>query len=228
MKEITAQMGNRSIVGGDLKVIVRVSFADSLMEAASTSAFSKYVRDLASNGKLHEYIPEFDRCETVTHVGTNFHHGESVLEHTLEVLDRLDKVEGTYGITVPPIVKIAGLFHDIGKPDTLSMRDGKATFYGHDAVGSRMLGDIMARLGFDHVDIETVEKLVQYHMRAFAFKPETSDNVAKSMTDRKRERDGVAQYAPLVLLINYADHGDTVYLEASKLAADMMSLRIKR
>lgn len=67
-------------------------------------------------------------------------------------------------------VKLAALFHDIGKPRTRrwdgskANGTGKYTFYGHEVVGARMARKIMENLKFPRHDIEIVEKLIRYHM----------------------------------------------------------------
>lgn len=65
-------------------------------------------------------------------------------------------------------VKIAALFHDIGKPRTRRRADGRGTkewtFYGHEVVGATISREIMKRLKFPKTLSEPVEKLVRYHM----------------------------------------------------------------
>lgn len=62
-------------------------------------------------------------------------------------------------------VKLAALFHDIGKPRTRRPGVKKAfTFYGHEVVGARMVEKIMNRMKFSKSDTEMVVKLVRYHM----------------------------------------------------------------
>ncbi|MFA6353960.1 MAG: HD domain-containing protein [Candidatus Paceibacterota bacterium] len=91
----------------------------------------------------------------------------------------------------PLEIRLAALFHDIGKPrarrfsepntfardilasqrhhsqkyvgsDNLSKK--KYTFYGHEVVGARMAKKIMERLKFPKKEIELVEKLIRNHM----------------------------------------------------------------
>lgn len=92
----------------------------------------------------------------------------------------------------PLEIRLAALFHDIGKPKsrrlatTSAFADGlagvgdpenrgpqkkqlavakrKFTFYGHEVVGARMAKKIMERLKFSKKEIELVEKLVRNHM----------------------------------------------------------------
>jgi tRNA nucleotidyltransferase (CCA-adding enzyme) len=61
-------------------------------------------------------------------------------------------------------VKLAALFHDIGKPRTKRPGRLKPTFYGHEVVGARMTDKIMNRMKFPKSDIEMVVKLVRWHM----------------------------------------------------------------
>lgn len=62
-------------------------------------------------------------------------------------------------------VRLAALFHDIGKPATRRKGDAKKwTFYGHEVVGARMTKTILARLKYTTATIETVTSLVRWHM----------------------------------------------------------------
>lgn len=65
----------------------------------------------------------------------------------------------------PLDIRLAALFHDIGKPRTRRPGVKKAyTFYGHEVVGARMVAKIMERLKFPKDLSEKVVKLVRYHM----------------------------------------------------------------
>jgi poly(A) polymerase/tRNA nucleotidyltransferase (CCA-adding enzyme) len=65
----------------------------------------------------------------------------------------------------PFYVKLAALFHDIGKPRTRRPGHKKAyTFYGHEVVGARMATKIMERLKFPKKETELVARLVRWHM----------------------------------------------------------------
>lgn len=68
----------------------------------------------------------------------------------------------------PLEIRLAALFHDIGKPRTRREAENPAkkkyTFYGHEVVGAKMAKKIMERLKFPNKEIELVEKLVRGHM----------------------------------------------------------------
>lgn len=66
----------------------------------------------------------------------------------------------------PLHIRLAALFHDIGKPRTrrYDKSKDKYTFYGHEVVGARMVAKIMDRLKFSREISELVTNLVRYHM----------------------------------------------------------------
>jgi tRNA nucleotidyltransferase (CCA-adding enzyme) len=63
-------------------------------------------------------------------------------------------------------VTLAGLFHDVSKPETRRWSDEKKdwTFHGHEVVGSRVTRAALEDLRFPRETIEKVVKLVRWHM----------------------------------------------------------------
>jgi poly(A) polymerase/tRNA nucleotidyltransferase (CCA-adding enzyme) len=63
-------------------------------------------------------------------------------------------------------IRLAALFHDIGKPKTrrVSHEAGQYTFYGHEVVGARMTEKILKDLNFSSKIVNDVTKLVRWHM----------------------------------------------------------------
>ncbi len=106
-------------------------------------------------GLLQYMIPEL-REGIGCHQGGE--HVYNVFEHLLYALDHAAKKEWS------SVIRIAALFHDIGKPRTKREGRAKPTFYGHEVVGARMTKAIMERLKFPKKDIEVVSKLVRWHM----------------------------------------------------------------
>ncbi len=100
--------------------------------------------------------------ETLESVGVeqNGDHIYDVWEHTLRVVQHSADREWPFH------VRLAALFHDIGKPATRRWSDEKKdwTFYGHDVVGARMTKKIMENLKFPLDLTDTVVKLVKSHM----------------------------------------------------------------
>jgi poly(A) polymerase/tRNA nucleotidyltransferase (CCA-adding enzyme) len=63
-------------------------------------------------------------------------------------------------------VRLAALFHDVGKPASRRWSDEKHdwTFHGHEVVGARMAKKALEALKFTRETIDTVERLVRWHM----------------------------------------------------------------
>ena len=78
--------------------------------------------------------------------------GEDLWDHTLRTVDAAPADR--------PIVRLAALLHDIGKPAT--MADGH--FHGHDAVGADLANELLERLHLPRAVAERVVRLVRQHM----------------------------------------------------------------
>lgn len=64
-------------------------------------------------------------------------------------------------------LRIAGLFHDIAKVNTLTIdEEGIGHFYGHDKLGADMVVKILKRLRYDSKTINAVKILIDQHMKA--------------------------------------------------------------
>ena len=99
-------------------------------------------------------------------VDQNLHHIYPVWEHSLRALKYATNKK--YSLAV----RLASLFHDIGKPRSKRGETHEnSTFYGHEVIGSRMVAGIMEHLRFPKELCEKVIKLVRYHM--FFYMPDT-------------------------------------------------------
>lgn len=85
----------------------------------------------------------------------NPHHIYDVLKHTCVALK---------GASKDLIVRLAVLFHDIGKPDSFSLdENGNGHFYGHAIKSVDITKDIFNRLKIDNNTKSQVLTLIQYH-----------------------------------------------------------------
>lgn len=111
---------------------------------------------LKDSGLLAQFAPEL--METIG-VTQNEFHAYPVWNHTLIALGNL-----------PPdaslTLRLATLFHDVGKPHTKGVGDdGRVHFYGHQDIGAEMTRRWMNRLKFSNDEIAAVTTLVAQHMR---------------------------------------------------------------
>ncbi len=112
-------------------------------------------------GLLKYVVPEIEEGVGCEQKGE---HVYDVYEHLLHALQHAADKNWTKDI------RLAALFHDIGKPrtrrwdGTKAGGKGKYTFYGHEVIGARMVKKIMEHLKFPKDLSEKVWKLVRYHM----------------------------------------------------------------
>ncbi len=112
-------------------------------------------------GVTKVFFPEFDKAMATEQ--RHPHHCYSVGEHILHSLSYVE---------ADKVLRLTMLFHDIGKPATLTKgEDGITHFYGHEAMSSQMAEEIMRRLKFDNDTIQKVCKLVLYHDYGNSSKP---------------------------------------------------------
>lgn len=60
-------------------------------------------------------------------------------------------------------LRLAMLFHDIGKPARYTERDGIGHFYGHPQLSADIAKDVLTRLKYDNNTINVVTQLILYH-----------------------------------------------------------------
>lgn len=79
------------------------------------------------------------------------HRHKDVLSHSIAVTAK----------TSPRLrLRLAALLHDVGKPATRRFRNGKVTFYHHEAVGERMAIARLTALGYEPALVADVGRLV--------------------------------------------------------------------
>jgi poly(A) polymerase/tRNA nucleotidyltransferase (CCA-adding enzyme) len=138
-----------------LQAISKERIRDELMKIIMAERAAEGI-ELSRELQLLKYIiPELEEGYKVTQ---NKHHIYECYEHYLRSLDYAAKKNFN------KYVRLAALFHDIGKPKVKNGEGPDATFYGHEIVGARMTAQILNRLKFPKKDIEKIVKLVRYHL----------------------------------------------------------------
>ena len=123
---------------------------------------------LVQTGLAEEFIPELPALALEQ---DPIHRHKDVLAHTIAVVDN----------TSPDrLVRLAALFHDVGKPKTRSFGPrGVVTFHHHEVVGARMTRDRMRALRYSAEDIETVSRLVELHLRFHTYRMGWTDSAVR-------------------------------------------------
>jgi poly(A) polymerase len=95
-------------------------------------------------------------------------HLYDVWTHTLVALAHLPDRTGHE-------LRLALLWHDLGKPATRT-EDGRGIhFYGHPTIGAEMTRTVMQRLKFSNDEIRDVTVMVERHMRLGEYRPNWGD-----------------------------------------------------
>ncbi len=136
------------------------------------------VRVLEKTGLLREFLPEL--TEGVG-VGQNHHHIYTVFEHNVKSLEYA--VKKNYSLTV----RLASLFHDIGKPRSKRGKGDGATFYNHEMIGARMTEQIMKRMKFPNAISEKVSRLVRWHQFYYQAEEVTASSVRRLVKNVGKE-----------------------------------------
>lgn len=110
-------------------------------------------------------LPEVAKLEGVEEVYGHQH--KDNLVHTFKVVDNVaERSDKT-------LLRLAGLFHDIGKSSTKKMIPKIGwTFYQHEHVGKKMVYQISRRLRFSKSDTDYLAKLVRWHQQPISLMDE--------------------------------------------------------
>ncbi|MFN3346595.1 MAG: HD domain-containing protein, partial [Candidatus Bipolaricaulaceae bacterium] len=108
-------------------------------------------------GLLAHILPEVAALRGVPQDPT-YHPEGDVLTHTFLAVAQAD------GIWDDPVLKMALVLHDVGKPRALA-RSGGENMAGHCQIGAEIAEEVLGRLRFSRRESERVKFLVAEHMR---------------------------------------------------------------
>lgn len=123
---------------------IRDEFMKILLNSPKPSVGIELMR---KNGLLDIFFPELLECYGVAQPKFHTH---DVYNHLLRAVDIAEDK-----------VKLAILFHDIGKPQKST---GDGHFYGHDIKSAEITSKVMKRLRFSNAEIDRTVRLVKNHM----------------------------------------------------------------
>lgn len=128
---------------------------DEWVKAMKAKQPSRAFDVMREGGILHITCPELLEgagCEQ------NRHHVFDVWGHAMACMDACPAGD--------PILRIAALFHDVGKPRSRAWSDKTEdyTFYGHERIGAEMVEPICTRMRFSNDERARITELVRQHM----------------------------------------------------------------
>lgn len=150
-----------------LAIVSAERIRDELDKLVEVSVCAPGLTFLVENHLADHFLPELSGLSLEQ---DPLHHHKDVFTHTLAVVDKT---------TPERILRLAALFHDVGKPKTRNFVDGGVTFHHHEVVGARMTKVRMEALKYSGDDVATVVRLVELHLRFHTYKMGWSDKAVR-------------------------------------------------
>jgi len=146
-------------IGGALSVCEKVSWErvrDEIEKILFSPVPSIGFRLMEQTGLMRLFLSELSSCRGIEQKG--FHEFD-VLDHSLHVCDYAAAKGYSHE------VRLASLFHDIGKPKVRDIDEtGVYTFYRHEEVSSALCREILNRLRYSNIIIDKTCHLINTHM----------------------------------------------------------------
>ncbi len=142
-----------------LDIVSAERVRDELNKLITVEQPTDGLRFLVSTGLADHFLPELAGLALEQ---DPIHRHKDVLEHTYAVVEKTHHAHR--------IVRLAALFHDVGKPRTRSIGPGGVSFHHHEVVGARMTRDRMRALRFPNEDVAAVTRLVELHLRFHGYR----------------------------------------------------------
>jgi poly(A) polymerase len=183
---------------GRLSIVSAERIRDELDKMIMVDVPSKALWFVVRTGLADEFFPELPAMALEQ---DPIHRHKDVLAHTLAVVDKTSRNR---------LLRLAALFHDIGKPRTRTISDGGVSFHHHEVVGARMTRTRMEALRYPSSDVDTVVRLVELHLRFHTYRLGWTDKAV-----RRYVRDA----GPLLDMLNELTRCDCTTRNASKARA---------
>jgi len=183
---------------GRLAIVSAERVRDELDKMLMLDLPSQALWFVVRTGLAEDFLPELPGLALEQ---DPIHRHKDVLAHTLAVVDKTSKNR---------LLRLAALFHDVGKPRTRAITDGGVSFHHHEVVGGRMTRARMEALRYPAADVETVVRLVELHLRFHTYRLGWTDKAV-----RRYVRDA----GPYLDMLNELTRCDCTTRNASKARA---------
>ncbi|MBI3342954.1 HD domain-containing protein [Candidatus Gottesmanbacteria bacterium] len=146
-------------IKGNVRLLQTISaerIRDELLRILAAQHAADGIFILKGSGIMKLILPELEEAFAVPQKSPLRHHIYDVGTHSVMALK--------YCPSSDPVVRLATLLHDIGKPKTFHKDEsGLITFYNHEVVGTKMVRDIVRRLRLSKKQSDLVITLVRWH-----------------------------------------------------------------
>ena len=152
---------------GRLSIVSAERIRDELDKIVMVDVPSVALWFVVRTGLADEFLPELPGLALEQ---DPIHRHKDVLGHTLAVVDKTSPIR---------LLRLAALFHDVGKPRTRAITDGGVSFHHHEVVGARMTRTRMEALRYSAADVDTVVRLVELHLRFHTYRLGWTDKAVR-------------------------------------------------
>lgn len=143
-----------------------------LMRAPNTAYYLRIMEDLGLFKKLLPKLADQKDC-------AECYYGKGgVWKHTLLVVDRIEFLLNNLKLCVPEfykelepfcqdhaLYKMTALLHDIAKPETAKMKDGRLRFFYHEQQGAKRADSFLKDLRYSSLERRLICKMISSHLR---------------------------------------------------------------
>ena len=164
---VTPSVGDLALIPDD--DLPREALLTELLRMLAAPHAAHGVALLCETGLAARHLPEVEGMRRMPTTGGRH---KDVYRHTLLVIQR----------TPPdPVLRLAALLHDIGKPATKTVMGGAVHFPGHAEVGAAMTRRLLRRLGAERELLDAVTVLVALHLRANSYENDWTDSAVRRL-----------------------------------------------
>lgn len=207
-----------------IKSISIERFRDEFVKILSSKKPSVGLLLLEQTGIMDIFIPEFKSCRGCIQSDVRGFHEFDVANHLFYSCDGAPREKLN--------VRLAALFHDIGKPDVKRVEKNISaggeifTFYNHEGVSAEKTREILFRLKFPNSMIDNVVHLVKNHM--FYYESKWTDAAVRRFLVRIKA-ENIEDLFDLRLADVYGMHNTAVVANSETVAnLNELSDRIKK
>jgi poly(A) polymerase len=150
-----------------LTIVSRERIRDELDKLLTLPVPTRGLWFLVNTGLAGEFLPELPALALEQ---DPIQRHKDVLAHTIAVVEKASPNR---------TLRLAALFHDVGKPRTRSIGSGGVHFHHHEVVGAKMARKRMTELRYPNEIIDDVERLVALHLRFHTYKMGWTDSAAR-------------------------------------------------
>lgn len=154
-------------MGDRLQIVSAERIRDELSKLLTADAPGEALLAVVEAGLAEYFVPELLALamEQDPH-----HRHKDVLAHTFAVVDK---------VSPDLVLRLAALFHDIGKPATKEIGPGGVSFHHHEVVGTRMTRKRLRELKYPNSVVDDVSQLVYLHLRPHTLEMGWTDSAVR-------------------------------------------------